>query len=32
MTIQKDVVLWDNGMVRLYLLQVPFEQQYKYIG
>ncbi len=28
---QKDVVLWDNGKVRFCLLQVPFEQQYKYI-
>ena len=32
MTIQKDVVLWDNGKVRLLFVQVPFEQQYKYIG
>ena len=31
MTIQKDAVLWDNGKVILCLLQVPFEQQYKYI-
>lgn len=31
MTIQKDTVLWDNGKVRLYLLQVPFKQQYKFI-
>ncbi len=29
MTIEKDVVLWDNGSVRFCLLQVPFEQQYK---
>ena len=31
MTIQKDVVLWDNGRDRLCLLQAAFEQQYKYI-
>lgn len=31
MTIQKNVVLWDNGRDRLCLLRVPFEQQYKYI-
>ncbi len=31
MTIQKDIVLWDNGRDRLCLLKVPFEQQYKYI-
>lgn len=30
MTIQKDTVLWDNDKVRFCLLQVPFEQQYKY--
>ena len=29
MTIQKNVVLWDNGRDRLCLLRVPFEQQYK---
>lgn len=27
MTIQKNVVLWDNGRDRLCLLRVPFEQQ-----
>ena len=31
MTISKDVVLWDNGRDRFCLLQVPLEQQYKYI-
>lgn len=31
MTISKDVVLWDNGSDRLCLLQVPLDQQYKYI-
>ena len=31
MTIQKNVVLWDNGRDRLCILRVPFEQQYKYI-
>ena len=31
MTIQKNVVLWDNGRDILCLLRVPFEQQYKYI-
>ena len=28
MTIQKNVVMWDNGRDRLCLLRVPFEQQY----
>ena len=31
MTIQKDVVLWDNGIDKLCLCSVPDDQQYKYI-
>ena len=31
MTIQNDVVLWDNGIEKFYLYSVPSEQQYKYI-
>lgn len=31
MTIQKGVVLWDNGIDKFYLYSVPNEQQYKYI-
>lgn len=31
MTINKDVVLWDNGKDRLCLFSVPAEQQYQYI-
>ena len=31
MTIQNDVVLWDNGIDKIYLYSVPNEQQYKYI-
>ena len=31
MTIQNDVVLWDNGIDKFYLYSVPNEQQYKYI-
>lgn len=31
MTINKDVVLWDNGKDRLCLLPVTVEKQYKYI-
>ena len=31
MTIQTDVVLWDNGIEKFYLYSVPNEQQYKYI-
>ena len=32
MTIQNDVVLWDNGIDKFYLYSVPDEQQYKYIN
>ena len=31
MTIQNDVVLWDNGIDKFCLYSVPNEQQYKYI-
>ena len=31
MTIQNDIVLWDNGIDKFYLYSVPDEQQYKYI-
>ena len=31
MTIQNDVVLWDNGIDKFYLYSVPDDQQYKYI-
>ena len=31
MTIQNDVVLWDNGIDKFYLYSVPDEQQYKCI-
>ena len=30
MTIKNDIVLWDNGTDKFYLLSIPREAQYKY--
>ena len=31
MTVEKDIVLWDNGKEKLSLFPVPVSQQYRYI-